>query len=335
VVVDARFAARWLIPVARFVLPLAAALALPGLTLAQPYPNRAVKIIVAQGPGTTSDILARMLAPKLSELWDQPVVIDTHAGAAGTIGAAVVARATADGYTLLLASSSNLSLAAVQVKDLPYDPVSDFAPIGRIASIPWALAVNAKLPAKTIPELVAFARAHPGRLTGGSTGVGSMAAFGLEMLTTTAGIEILNVPYRTAGASILGVVAGEVDMIFTDLELVAPQAKAGTLRLLAAAGKKRLPSVPNLPTMAEQGISGFALEPWYGVAAPAGTPADVLAKLTRGLRDVLRMPEMRQRILDLGYVPIEDTPAEFAAVIRSDIEKFSAAGKRSRGDTTR
>jgi tripartite-type tricarboxylate transporter receptor subunit TctC len=323
------FRVRWLAHFASVVLPLVVVLAWPGVAVAEPYPTRPIKIVVVQGPGTTSDTLARIVGPKLSELWDQPVVIDARTGAAGTIGAAMVAKAAADGYTLLLASSSNLSLAAVQVKDLSYDPVTDFAPIGRIASIPWALAVNEKLSAKTIPELVALARANPGRLTGGSSGVGSMASFGLQMFSTTAGIDILNVPYRTAAASILGVVAGEVDMVFTDLDLVASQAKAGTLRLVAAAGNKRLPSVSDLPTMAEQGISGFALEPWYGLAAPAGTSPDVLAKLTRGLREVLRMPEVRQRILDLGYDPIDDTPAEFAAVIRADIEKFSAAAKRS------
>jgi len=326
----ATFAAFRVACIARVVLPLVALLAMPGIALAETYPSRPIKVVVVQGPGTTSDTLARMVGPKLAELWDQPVVIETHVGAAGTIGAAMVARAVPDGYTLLLASSSNLSLAAVQVRDLPYDPVKDFAPIGRIAGIPWVLAVNAKLSAKTIPELVAFARANPGRLTGGSTGVGSMAAFGLQMFSTSAGIDILNVPYRTSAASILGVVAGEVDMVFTDLDLVAPQAKAGALRLLAAAGNRRITSLPDLPTMAQQGIPGLALEPWYGLAAPAGTPADVLAKVTRGLREVLGMPDVRQRILDLGYVPIDDTPAEFAAAIRADIEKFSAAARRAR-----
>ena len=302
--------------------------------LADSFPSRPIRIIVGQGTATTSDILARLVAPKLAELLDQPVVIEGHSGAAGTIAATMVAKAPADGYTLLLASSANLAMATVSVQALPYDPIKDFAPIGRIARIPWALGANVKLPAKSVPELIAYAKSHPGRLTGGSTGPGSAAAFGLETLNRKAGIDILNVSYRGSGASIQAVLAGEVDMLFTDLALLAPHVKSGTLRLLAAAGSKRLRAFPEVPTMGEQGVSEVMLEPWYGLAAPAETPAPVLAKLSEALGKALRS-EVKDRIVDLGYDPFDETPADFAAAISGDIARFSAAAASAQAKSAR
>ena len=295
--------------------------------LADTFPSRPIKIIVGQGTGTTSDIIARLVGTKLAELLDQPVVIEGHSGAAGTIAAAMVAKSPADGFTLLLASSSNLAMATVSMEGLQYDPIKDFAPIGRIARIPWALGANPKLPAKTVSELIAYARTNPGRVTGASTGPGSAASFGIETLNRKAGIDILNVPYRTAAAQIQALLAGEVDLLFTDLSLFAPHVKAGTMRLLAAAGTKRLRAFPDLPTMAEQGIAEIALEPWYGLAAPAGTPPEILAKLSDGLASALRAPDVRNRMLDAGYELIEESPADFAAAINADIARFAAAAK--------
>ncbi len=306
------------------VAPGFSAGAFPTAAAADSYPSRAVKIIVGQGAGTSSDILARLIGPKLGELWDQSVIVEGHPGAAGTIAATLVAKAPADGYTLLLASSANLALAAVQIQALQYDPVNDFVPITRIARIPWALGARATLPVKTIGELVGYAKVHPGVLTAGSTGPGSAAGLGIEMLSRRAGIEILNVPYRSAAASIQALLAGEVDMLFTDVALLAPHVKAGTLRLLAAAGSKRLRAFPDIPTLEEQGVSGIVLEPWYGVAAPAGTAPGVLTALSDGLAKALRSPEVRDRILAFGYEPLEETSAEFSAAIRGDIARFSA-----------
>ena len=298
----------------------------PGVSAAaDAFPSHPIKVIVGQGPGTTSDTIARIVGAKLEEILGQPVVIEGHSGAAGTIAAAMVANAPADGYTLLLASSANLAMAASTVEDLRYDPVKDFAPIGRVARIPWAVGVNANLPVRDIPELIAYAKAHPGRLTGSSTGPGSQAAFGIDSLNRQAGIDILNVSYRTVASALQGVLSGEVDMMFTDVSMLAPHVKRGTLRLLAAAGSSRVRAYPDLPTLAEQGIHDIVLEPWYGLAAPAGTPADVVSALSASLAKALRAADVRGRLLDLGYELIEETPADFAAAIKADVSRFSGA----------
>jgi tripartite-type tricarboxylate transporter receptor subunit TctC len=309
----------------RLRLAFALVLALCAATApAEEFPSRPVKIIVGQGTATTSDTLARLVGAKLSELWEQPVVIEPRSGAAGTIAAASVATAPADGYTLLLASSSNLGLAAGTGRSIPYDPVKDFAPIGRIAKVPWVLGANARSPAKSVADLIAYCKAHPGRLTAGSTGPGSAAWFGVETLKRMAGIDILNVPYRSSAPSIQALLTGEVDILFTDLQLLAPHVQAGTVRLLAAAGNKRLRDYPDLPTMAEQGIPTIVIEPWYGLVAPAGTPPEVLARLSASLRKALATSAVRGHIVASGYEPIDETPAEFGAAIAADVARFSA-----------
>jgi tripartite-type tricarboxylate transporter receptor subunit TctC len=292
---------------------------------AQTFPSRTIKIIVGQGPGVTSDNLARLVAAKLTEIWDQPVVVEGHAGAAGTIAANMVAKAPGDGYMLLLASSANLVMATVAVEGLRYDPIRDFAPIGRIARIPWALVARPSLPVKDIAELIAYAKANPGRLTAGTTGPGSTAAYGVDTLAERAGIEILNVPYRQQGLAIQGLLAGEIDLALTDLAVLEPHVKAGNMRFIAAGGSRRAPSVPDLPTFAEQGFPEIVLEPWYGIAAPAGTPPAVVSRLSEGLTRALRANDVRGQILALGYDPIDETPAEFAAAIAADVARFSGA----------
>jgi len=311
------------LPIALFALAGLFIAAHGASALADAFPSRPVKIIVGQGAGTTSDILARLVATKLGASWSEPVVIEGHTGAAGTIAATLVAKATPDGYTLLLASSTNLGTAALSVERPQYDPIRDFAPIGRIARVPWALGINAKVPVKTLQELIAYAKANPDRLTGGSTGPGSAASFGIDMLSRKAGIDILNVPYRASALAIQAVVAGEVDLIFTDLALLEPHVKAGTIRLLAAASAKRLRDYPDLPTLGEQGIGGIVIEPWYGLVAPAGTPPAVVSALSDALTRALRSADIRAQILGFGYEAIEETPAEFAAAIAADIARFS------------
>jgi tripartite-type tricarboxylate transporter receptor subunit TctC len=296
---------------------------------AETFPDRTVRIIVGQGTGATSDIIARLVAAKLQEIWSVPVVVEGHSGAAGTIAASMVAKAAPDGYTLLLASSTNLAMATVTGESISYDPVKDFAPMGRIAKIPWALAARAKLPANSIGELTAYSKAHPGQLKGSSTGPGSSAAFGIDMLNRKTGSDILNVPYRANAAQIQAVLAEEVDIVFTDVSILAPHVKAGTVKLLAAAGSKRLRAFPDLPTLDEQGVGEIVLDPWYGLVAPAGTPAPIVAKLCEGLTKALRAPDMRKHILDFGYEPIDETPAEFAGAIAADIARFSATAPKA------
>ncbi len=300
-----------------------------GDAIAEPYPSKPIKLVVAQAPGAQNDVLARLLGHRLTELWKEPAIVEYHGGAGGTIGADLVAKAPADGYTVLVGGLNNLAVAAALVKDLRYDPIRDFAPIGGMARVPYALAVNRSVPATTLPELIAYASAHPGRLTYGSGGTGSSSSLGAELLKSMAGLDIVHVPYRGAAPSIMALVSGEIDMMFADLALLAPHAKAGTLRLIAAAGAARASSAPDLPTVAEQGLPGFAIEPWYGLVAPTGTPPDVVAKLADGLHETLRTPEIRQRLGQLGYEPMVDTPAQFGALIRSETEKYAALIKRA------
>jgi tripartite-type tricarboxylate transporter receptor subunit TctC len=298
--------------------------------LAQSFPYKPVKLIAGHAPGGPSDTMARIVGPKFAELWGQPVPIENRVGAAGTIAAALVAKAPADGYTLLICSSSSLAFATVLIKDLSYDPVRDFSMIGRIASVPTVLALASRIPAKSVSELVAYARSHPGQLTAGSSGVGSSSGFALEMLNAAAGIDILQVPYGGLAPAVRGVLSGQVDMVFAEISLVKPHVESGAMRIIAAAGNRRYLVAPEVPTLQEQGFDDVAVDTWLGIVAPAGTPSEISARLTAGLTQVLRMPEVRQRLVELGYDPVEDTPELFAAAVRADIEKYSIVARRMR-----
>jgi tripartite-type tricarboxylate transporter receptor subunit TctC len=284
---------------------------------------------VTQAAGGHSDVIGRTVGQKLAEILKQPVVVDNRGGAGGTIGAALVARAPGDGYTLLLGGSNNLAIALSLPGEARYDPARDFVPIGGVASVPYVLAVSLRVPATTVPELVAYASGHPGRLTYGSSGVGSTSSLAVEWIKSAAGVDIVHVPYRGTGQAVMALLNGEIDMVVTDLSLLGPHAKAGTLRLLAAAGKKRASAAPDLPTVAEQGLPGFAIDAWYGLVAPAGTPPEVIAKLSSALSETLRAPGVRQRFEEMGYEPILDTPAQFGALIRADMDKYATVVKRA------
>lgn len=299
------------------------------LARADPYPSRPVRLVIPQPPGAQNDVLGRMLGEHLTEIWKQPVVVENHGGAGGTIGAELVAKAPADGYTVLIGGLNNLAVAPTLVSDLRYESMRDFVPIGGVARVPYALAVNRRVPAHTLAELIAYARANPGRLTYGSGGAGSMSNLGAELLKSLAGLDIVHVPYRGSAPSIKALVAGEIDMMFADLSLLAVHAKAGTLRLIGGAAAARASAAPDLPTLAEQGLAGFAIEPWYGVVVPAGTPQEVIVKLAEGLHETLQAPDIRQRLERLGYEPMTDTPAQFGVLIGEETGKYAALIKRA------
>jgi tripartite-type tricarboxylate transporter receptor subunit TctC len=306
------------------------ALAMPvSAALAEPYPSKPVKFIIPQAPGAQNDVLGRMLAERLAELWKEAVVVENHGGVGGTLGADLVAKAPADGYTVLVGGLNNLAVAPALVSDLRYDAIRDFAPIGGVARVPYGLAVSSKLPVKTLAELIAYARANPGRLSYASGGAGSMSNLGGELFKSMAGLDIVHVPYRGSAPGIKALVSGEVDLMFSDLSQLAQHAKAGSVRLLAAAGAARGAVAPELATLAEQGLPGFAIEPWYGVVVPAGTPPDAIAKLADGLHETLQAPDIRQRLQRLGYEPMTDTPAQFGALIREETGKYAALIKRA------
>jgi tripartite-type tricarboxylate transporter receptor subunit TctC len=313
---------------AALVLAFALALLPSENGFAQSYPTGPIKLVVGQAPGGHSDIIGRTLGENLADILKQPVVIDNRGGVGGTIGADFVARAPSDGYTLFLGAVSNLAIAVALLGKARYDPVRDFVPIGGAAIVPYALAVRPSIPATTVPELVAYARAHPGRLTYGSSGMGSVSSLAMEWVKAAAGVDIVHIPYRGTALAVRALLSGEIDLVVTDLSLLTPHVKAGTLRLLAAAGARRASAVPGLPTFAEQGIPGFAIEAWYGIVAPAGTPPEIVAKLSNGLSRALQAPEVRQRFEEFGYEPMVDTPAQFGALIRTDVERYAALIKR-------
>jgi tripartite-type tricarboxylate transporter receptor subunit TctC len=302
------------------------ALLQPERAPAQSYPVRSVSIICGTAAGGQSDRIARLVGQYLGELWGSAVVVENRPGADTTIAAERVAHAAPDGYTLLIAGQSNLALAAVQGgSQLRYDPIADFAPIGRVARVPLVVAVNSSVKATTIAELVGYARARPGQLSYASTGM--VTRLGAELLKAAEGLDILEIPYKSQPAALADLLTGRIDMMFVDLSVVVPHADAGALRLLAAAGSRRAAAAPNLPTLAEFGIRGVAVDPWYGFVAPARTPPEVLARLRSGLADVRRMPEFRQRLQQIGYEPIDDSPEQMAAEIVGDIHRFSGIVK--------
>ena len=303
---------------------LLASLALASLwprpALAETYPARPIKIVAGTLPGGQSDRLARLVGEPLAQLYGQPVVIENRAGADGTIAADAVAHAAPDGYTLLLAGS-NLALVAARPTTVAYDPVTAFAAVGRIAYVPLVLAINARMAAATLADLIAIAKSRTGHLTYASTG--SQTRLAGELLKASAHVDIIEVPYKGAPPALADLLAERIDMMFVDLSIVLPHVQAGTLRLLAAAGSRRAAAAPNVPTLAEAGVQGFAVEPWYGLVAPAATPPETLAKLRNGLAKVRQNPEVRQHLAQLGYEPIDDTAEQMAAQMIADIERFA------------
>lgn len=272
--------------------------------LGQAYPDRPIKIVVAEA-GTQSDVMARAIAPSLERGLGQPVVIDNHGGAGGTIGARRVVQARADGYTLLVGGVNNVVLATLLRPDLSYAPATDLVPLGGIARVPYGIAIASRIPAENLAEFIAYVRAHPGKLSFASSGTGSSSQLAIELLKSRAALDMLHVPYRNSVLAIPDLISGRIDLLAADLALLKRQAKQGTIRLIAVAGARRADAMPELPTVAEQGVAGYAIEPWYGLFAPAGIPAHVADMLSRALADALRSDDVRKQFATQGYEPLE------------------------------
>lgn len=292
------------------------------------YPSRTVRILTGNQPGIASDVIARLVGGKLEQLWGQSVLIENQPGAGGTIAAEAVARAPADGHVLFLGSHSALVLAKAVGKAQRYDPLRDFAPIGRVAQIPVVLVASKHVPVRSVPDLVAYARAHPGRLTYVTHGPGTLSQLGVEMLALSTATTMLAVPYKGLASGLVDLIAGRVDMALLDFVSVAPHVASGELRALGVAGTRRLPEMPNVPTIAEQGVAGYAVGVWYGLLAPSGTPPEILAKLAASLDQVRRMPEVRRRLEQMQSESVEDTPAQFQAFIAAETEKYAEIARR-------
>jgi len=287
------------------------------------YPNRPVKILVGFTPGTAPDLAARILADRFTEVWGTPFVVESLPGAGSNIATERVAKSAADGYTLLMGGNSALVINPSLFEQLPFDPIKDFAPISQVFIAANVLAVPPEVPVKTVAELVALAKAQPGKLSYGHAGVGTSQHLGAELFKYMAHVDIASVPYRGTTALMPDLLAGRITMSFANIVNVLPLAREGKLRALAITSIKRSALAPDLQTMAESGFPGFEAVPWFGLLAPSGTPKDVLEKLHGEIVKTLAMPEVRKKFDELGLEPVGNTPAEFAAVIRKETPEWA------------
>ena len=298
------------------------------------YPHKPLRIVSTVSAGGPAELVARIVGQKLTEQWGQQVVIDTRAGAAGTIGAEIVARSVPDGYTLLLGSGANMVIAPLVLKTIPYDPIRDFAQISMLAISPFALVVHPSIGAKTVAELVATAKAKPGQFNFGSTGVGSTSHLGGEQLKMLTGIDIRHVAYKGAVPAIADLVGGQIHILFNSMASALPQAKAGRLTLLATCGLTRSPLTPDTPVLAET-WPGYEVVTWYSIAGPAKMPRPLVARLNDGLRKTLENPDTVARFYASGNTPAPSTPEAMIDYTRSETAKFrkiiQAAGVKIEG----
>ncbi len=305
-----------------FAGALTGAAALPARAAEAPatFPTKPIRLIVPFPPGGSTDILARAIGQKLTEAWGQSVVIDNRPGAGGIIGMETAAKAAPDGYTLVMGHVGTLAANPALYKSLPYDPVKDFAPVTLIAMVPNVLVVGPAVPSKNVAELVALAKSKPGKLDYGSGGNGSAAHLATEYFKLKAGIDVQHVPYKGTAPALADLLGGQIAFIITGLPPVLPHVKAGKLRILGVASAQRLKQFPDIPTIAESGVPGYEATQWYGILAPAATPKDLVAKLNRDVVHALKEPSVAEKLAAEGADPVGDTPEQFGAFIRSEID---------------
>lgn len=286
------------------------------------YPNKPIRLIVPVAPGGGTDFTARLIGQKLNEAWSQPVIVDNRPGAAGNIGVEIAAKAMPDGYTLVIPITS-FSINPSLYSSLPFDTVKDFSPVVLVTSAPLLLVVNLSLQAKSVPELIALAKAKPGQLNFANSGSGTTAHLAGELFKRMAGLNIVSVAYKGGGPAIIALVGGEVQMYFSTIPAALTQVKAGRLRALAVTSSKRMPQVPDIPTVAESGLPGFEVVGWFGLFAPAGTPRPVIQKLNAELVKILDTPDTRQRLSGHGLIPGGGKPEELGAFLKAEIAKWA------------
>lgn len=282
------------------------------------YPTRSVRFIVPFAPGGGTDVVARAIATRLSDLWGQPVIADNRPGAATTIGIDLAAKAPPDGYTIVLASTS-YGINAASGRKLPYDPLKDLAFITQAALQSYVITMHPALPVKSVKEFIALAKAKPGALAYGSPGAGSGSHLVVELFQQMTGTKMLHIPYKGSGPALTDLIGGQTQFMFATILAVSPHLKSGRLKGLATSGPRRSKALPDLPTAVEAGVAGYVTSSWSGVMAPAATPPDIQDKIHRDVVKVLAMPEVRKRLEADGGEPVGSTPAEFAALIRNEI----------------
>jgi len=301
------------------LVPLAALAIASAQSAEQP-----VKIIASAPPGTPVDIRARWVAEQLAPALGAPVIVENKPGAGGNIGLQAAARSAPDGQTLVIVHQGTLAINPHLYREAGYDPIADFAPVTRLLEAPLVLAVPAESPVRSVRDLVRLAKAAPGRLSYGSSGIGTPPHLAGELFCRSAGIEVVHVPYKGAAASLTDLMAGRVAFTIDSLAVDMPQIKAGRLRALAVTSRERLPEYPDLPTVAEAGVPRFEYVSWMGVAAPAGTPAPAIARIRDALVRALATPQAREWLKSQGAVPVGDTPEEFGRFIRTEYERWGA-----------
>lgn len=294
----------------------------PVATSAQEFPAKPIRLIVPFPPGGPNDIIARVIGQKMSELTKQPIIVDNRAGQGGVLGTDAVAKAASDGYTVAIASAGALAISPSMEK-VGYDTLRDLAPVTLVATVPEVLVVATDVPARNMSELVALAKAQPGKLNFASSGPGSLPHLACELFKLTAKIDIVHVPYRGAAPAVNDLLGQQVQMTFLDLPVILPQIKAGALRPIALGGRERAPTAPDVPTTAEVGMPDLIIENWYGMVAPARTPPAIVAKLNRIATEAMADPAIKAKLAEQGLTLVGDTPEHFRDFIAADIKKWA------------
>ncbi len=312
----------------KFFAVLASVLALgQGSVLAQAYPSKPIRIVNAFAPGGPSDLLSRAIAEKLQASWNQPVIVEAKTGAAGNIGVEFAAKQPADGYTLLTLPAGNAVVNPLIFSKLAYDTLRDFAPVTLLGRVENLLVVNPDTPVHNVPDLLGWAKHHPGKLSFSSPGVGSFGHVAGEQLKVAAGVDILHVPYKGTAPAMNDVIGGAITLSFVQASTALPHVKAGKLRAIGLASPQRSPLLPDLRTVAEQGLPGFEAVSWYALMAPAGTPADIVARVSTEVNRILKLPDVKTRLEALGATPAGGTPQELAAMIRAESARIAPVVK--------
>lgn len=301
----------------------------PGLA-ATAYPSRPIRLIVPFAAGGTSDILARLIGTALGEKLDGTVVVEDRPGAGGNLGSDYVAKSTPDGYTLVLASVGTHAINTSLYAHMPYDPVNDFTPVSLVANVPTVLVVNPDVPVRSVRELIAYAKAHPGKLNYASAGIGTTQHLAGELFKIKTGVNIVHVPYKGGGPAVTDLLGGQVQMMFPNIPVVAQQIKAGRLRPLAVAAARRSEALPAVPTVAEAaGLDDFDVATWFGILGPAGMPVDIVSRLNGALAEAVKDGAIKTRFAQLGLEPLHDTPQAFRQYIQSQIRAWAGVVKLS------
>ena len=301
-------------------------LLVPLTAKAQDFPNRQIRLIVPFPAGGPNDIIARLVGQRMSELFKQNIIIDNRSGQAGVLGTDVVAKAAPDGYTIGIVSASSIVINPTMEK-VAYDPKKDLAPVTLVTTVPEMLVVASNVPANNMAELVALAKAQPGKLNFASAGVGGLPHLAGELLKQTAGIDIVHVPYRGAAPAINDLLGQQVQMVFLDLPVILPQIQAGKLKPIALGARQRAPTAPDVPTTAEVGMPDLLIENWYGMIAPAGTPEKIVAEINRVANEAMNDPQVKQKLADQGLTVAGDTPQQFRDFIDSETNKWAKVMK--------